>query len=430
MLKPDQFELVQAHRDGAKHAIRLALSMTQRTTPTIVDLALTMLQISEEDYIDAKSNIASLAPVSAIALGPETGRLSGRSDLAEDTSVADGSDIMDAIRDAYPRDDDLQSIMKAKRTGMRRLPLELLNDRKFKIELGDCQIADDLLYVKGRLYIPDDDKLRTEVIRLGHQTYCGGHSGKHGTYAKLGTWYYWPRMTTTIAKYIRNCLACKRTKSYRDAKHGLLHPLPIPDRYWMSISMDFITALPQSIVNGRSYTDILVIVDRLSKKKKFIPVVNLRVETLVQAFLEYVWREEGFPEQIVSDRGTQFISHFWNRLCQRLKIKPKLSTAYHPETDGQTENANAYLKQYLRAFVAYDQDDWATYLPMAEFEANCTVSASTGVAPFVAKKDTCHGWASNPLRRSRARPQRDVIRPALTSLPANSMNCGTTSGIA
>ena len=102
---------------------------------------------------------------------------------------------------------------------------------------------------------------------------------------------------------------------------------------------------------------ILVIVDRFSKKKKFIPVEDLRVETLVQAFIEFVWREEGYPDEIISDRGSQFVSHFWKRLCQRLGTKPKISTAYHPETDGQTENANAYLKQYLRAYVSYDQND-------------------------------------------------------------------------
>ncbi|EFQ85183.1 hypothetical protein PTT_12148, partial [Pyrenophora teres f. teres 0-1] len=134
--------------------------------------------------------------------------------------------------------------------------------------------------------------------------------------------------------------------------------------------MDYITHLPACTDNGRTYENILVIVDRLSKKKKFIPVVDLRVDTLVRAFVEFVWREEGYPEHIVSDRGPQFTSHFWTRLCQRLGTKPKLSTAYHPETDGQTENANAFLKQYLRAYVNYEQDNWALLLPMAEFEAN------------------------------------------------------------
>ena len=193
-------------------------------------------------------------------------------------------------------------------------------------------------------------------------------------------------MTTDIAQYVRNCLSYKRTKAYRDGKHRLLHPLPIPERYWQSISVDFIVSLPPCRYRGRTYRHIMVIVDRLSKKKKFIALEDLRTETAVLGFLEYVWREEGYPESIVSDRGKQFVSHFWKRLCQRLGTTPKLSTAYHPETDGQTENANGYLKQYLRAYVTYDQDDWVRHLPTAEFEANDTVSATTGVSPFVATK--------------------------------------------
>ncbi|KAI1667229.1 rve domain containing protein [Pyrenophora tritici-repentis] len=193
-------------------------------------------------------------------------------------------------------------------------------------------------------------------------------------------------MTYDVAQYVRACLTCRRAKSHREGKQGLLHPLPIPDRYWSSISMDYITHLPLCTDNGRTYENILVIVDQLSKKKKFILVVDLRVDTLVQAFVEYVWREEGYPQHIVSDRGPQFTSHFWTRLCQRLGTRPKLSTAYHPETDGQTENANAFLKQYLRAYVNYEQDNWALLLPMAEFKANSAINASTGISAFVATK--------------------------------------------
>lgn len=150
--------------------------------------------------------------------------------------------------------------------------------------------------------------------------------------------------------------------------------------------MDFITHLPPCQYNGQTFTNILVVVDRLTKKKKFIPMTSLRVDALVQAFVEYVWREEGYPEEIISDRGSQFVSHFWRRLCQRLGVHPKFSTAFHPQTDGQTEIANAWLKQYLRAFVNYAQDNWALFLPMAEFEANSTISTTTGFSPFYATK--------------------------------------------
>lgn len=127
-------------------------------------------------------------------------------------------------------------------------------------------------------------------------------------------------------------------------------------------------------------------VNRLSKKKKFIPVTSLNVNTLVRSFVEYVWREEGYPKEIVSDQGSQFTSYFWQRLCDRTGARPKLSTLFHPETDGQTKNANAWLKQYLRAFVNYEQDNWALFLPVAEFVANSSINASTGTSAFFATK--------------------------------------------
>ena len=176
--------------------------------------------------------------------------------------------------------------------------------------MADCVLQDERLYIRGKLYIPDADNIRTKVISDSHKSFCGGHSGKHGTYERLSRWYYWPKMTTDIAQYVRNCLSCKRTKAYRDGKHGLLHPLPIPERYWQSISVDFIVSLPPCRYRGRTYRHIMVIVDRLSKKKKFIALEDLRTETAVLGFLEYVWREEGYPESIVSDRGKQFVSHF------------------------------------------------------------------------------------------------------------------------
>lgn len=107
-------------------------------------------------------------------------------------------------------------------------------------------------------------------------------------------------------------------------------------------------------------------------------------EETARLFYQHVWKHHGLPSTIVSDRGTQFVTHFWDELCQRLGIKSVLSTAYHPETDGQTENANAVLEQYLRVYVAYLQDDWASWLPSAEFAANNLVSETTRHSPFFA----------------------------------------------
>ena len=294
--------------------------------------------------------------------------------------------VMRAIIDGYPQDPDLQHIIAAKRAGHRRIPWHLINGKGIRVELKDCEIYNDLLYIKNKLYVPNVESVRAKVIEDIHGSLPGGHAGKHGTYHKVHLWYYWPNMSHDVARYVKNCHVCKRSKAFRDGKHGTLHPLHIPERYWSSISVDFITPMPPCLYNGITYSHIMVVVDRKSKMKKFIPLTDMRVETVVQAFIKHVWRSEGYPNEIISDRGSQFVAHFWKRFCNRLGITPKLSTAFHPQTDGQTENANGYLKQYLRAFVNYDQDNWVPLLPFAEFEANSTESSSTKLSPFYATK--------------------------------------------
>lgn len=313
-----------------------------------------------------------------------------RSEGAPPTNKPEDTEGLEAeIRKAYPKaegegDETLYKVLQAVKTGQRRIPQELLR-QGIRLELGACRIHKGLLYVRDRIYVPNSEGLRAKVCDRFHKTLCGGHGGKRESYAKISPWFYWPNILADVASYVRACQHCRRTKSYKDKKQGLLHPLPIPHRYWTSISLDYITDLPPCTIDGRRYLGILVIVDRLSKKKRFIPVTGFDVDTLVRSFVEYVWREEGYPEEVVSDRGSQFTSYFWQRLCARTGARPKLSTSFHPETDGQTENANAWLKQYLRAFVNYEQDNWALFLPIAEFVANSSIN-STGTSAFYATK--------------------------------------------
>jgi transposase InsO family protein len=145
--------------------------------------------------------------------------------------------------------------------------------------------------------------------------------------------------------------------------------------------MDFVTGLPSS--NG--FDTIWVVVDRLTKLRHFAPCsTTIDAKGLAELFLSNIFRLHGLPETIVSDRGPQFASHFWKHLCHALKIEPRVSTAFHPETDGQTECTNAIMEQYLRAYINYQQDDWLRFLPMAEFAANNHISEITGISPFFA----------------------------------------------
>lgn len=207
------------------------------------------------------------------------------------------------------------------------------------------------------------------------------HLGKTKTFELLSRTYYWPKMRATVDQYVRNCHTCSRSKTARHAPFGVLRPLAAPQRPWLHISMDFVTRLPSS----RGKDAILVVVDRLSKMKHYIACnTTTSSEELAGLFIDNVWKLHGLPASIVSDRGTQFTSHFWKSLCKQLKITAVMSSAFHPETDCQTERANAVMEQYLRSYVSHQQDDWVDWLPLAEFTANNAVSETTQVSPFVA----------------------------------------------
>jgi len=143
----------------------------------------------------------------------------------------------------------------------------------------------------------------------------------------------------------------------------VLCPLSVPDRPWQNISVDFVNGLPPS----KRFDAICVVVDRLTKQRHLIPCkTTITAEELPQLFCDRVFRYHGLPKTIVSDRGPQFTSRSWKHLCHSLNIEPRLSTAFHPQTDGQTERINAVVEQHLRAYVSYLQDDWVDYKQIVE----------------------------------------------------------------
>jgi hypothetical protein len=187
-------------------------------------------------------------------------------------------------------------------------------------------------------------------------------------------------MHETVRRYVSSCHVCSRAKSSRLKYQGLLKPLAVPERRWQDISVDFIVDLPIS----KGCRNIMVVVCRLSKMIHAIACDEITAPRVAELFLHYIWKLHGLPRTIISDRGSQFISAFWDELTKQLGVKASLSTAFHPETDGQTERMNATIEQYLRGYVCYLQDDWHDWLPLAEFTCNNSVSATTGVSPFLA----------------------------------------------
>jgi transposase InsO family protein len=268
-----------------------------------------------------------------------------------------------------------------------QLPAEILEAlrKQFpshpQITLAECEERDGYLYYADRLYVPDHDELKAELLRRCHDAPPAGHPGRSKTYELLSREYYWPGMYKYVENWTKNCHTCRRITPSREAHQGVLKPLPVPERSWRHISMDFITHLPES----QGYDSILVVVDRLTKMKHFVACKDTcNAEDVAKLYVSHVWKLHGLPETVVSDRGPQFVSAFWKHLIHRLKIQSLLSTAYHPETDGQTERTNAILEQYLRAYVAYLQDDWADWLSLAEFAANSVRSETTKSSPFYA----------------------------------------------
>lgn len=246
---------------------------------------------------------------------------------------------------------------------------------------GPYKSENGLLLRDGRIYVPKEHRLR--VLQVHHDHKLRGHPGIRKTQQMILQTYFWPGIHRDVKRYVLSCHECQRGKALGLRKLGLLKPLPIGERPWSSISVDHIVEVP--ISNG--YDAIMVVVCRLTKQAIFVPCHTTdKSEDLAKLFIRDVFSKHGLPVDIVSDRGTLFTSKLWTSLCQILGVKQNLSTAYHPQTDGQTERTNQTLEQYLQMFVNYDQDDWAEWLPLSEFVFNNTPSDATGVTPFFANK--------------------------------------------
>lgn len=202
----------------------------------------------------------------------------------------------------------------------------------------------DIILHRGRVYVPRDLQLRADILRAHHDSPTAGHPGRWKTLELVSRNYWWPGLPGYTARYVRGCDTCNRTKSFPMKKVGKLLPNRVPDHRWQIISVDVIGELPES----RGYNAILVVVDRLSKRIHAIPTVtSVDSEGMARLFLDHVWRHHGLPEEVISDQGSAFVSHFSKELAGLLGIKLTPSTAYHPQTDGQTERVNQEIETYL-----------------------------------------------------------------------------------
>lgn len=252
---------------------------------------------------------------------------------------------------------------------------------RFSVSPAGLLLMDRRVYVPQ--YRPERGNLRTRVLQEKHDHLTAGHFGFNKTLELVRRNYVWPSMRTDCKKFVSQCVLCARNKPSRHRPYGLLQPLPIPERPWHSISMDFIEQLPLS--NG--YTAILVVIDRLSKESLFIPTTDtVTAQDVADAFVTHVFSKHGIPLHVSSDRGSEFTSHFFRSLGSLLRMRLHFTSGHHPAANGQVERINSTLEQYLRIYCNYQQDNWSKLLPLAEFSYNNAPQASTGVSPFFATR--------------------------------------------
>jgi len=256
--------------------------------------------------------------------------------------------------------------------------------RALAIQSPDTQgftLSNGLIRVHGKVWVGDNSALHTKLINAFHNSAIGGHSGVLPTYKRLKRLFSWPGMKLDVDNFVRQCPTCQQAKHDHTRPAGLLQPLTIPSGLWRQLTMDFIEGLPLS--GGANV--IMVVVDRLTKYAHFVPLRHpFTALSVAQAFLDSVVKLHGVPLSIVSDRDKIFTSKLWKELFKSLGTNLQFTTAYHPQTDGQSERVNQCLEMFLRCSVHDEPRQWRKWLPLAEFLYNSTYHSALGCTPFKA----------------------------------------------
>ena len=223
---------------------------------------------------------------------------------------------------------------------------------------------------------------REDVLRESHHSRLTVHPGGTKMYRDIRRHFWWNGMRRAVAEFVSRCLTCQQVKAEHQRPAGLLQSLPIAEWKWEHITMDFVSGLPRS---PKGHDAVWVIVDRLTKSAHFLPMrMTDPVDVLSRLYIREIVRLHGVPVSIISDRDPRFTSRFWPSLQKALGTEVRLSTAYHPQTDGQSERTIQVLEDMLRACVLDFRGSWENHLSLVEFAYNNSYQASIGMAPFEA----------------------------------------------
>jgi hypothetical protein len=249
--------------------------------------------------------------------------------------------------------------------------------------LGDIYPrADGILMFRDRIAVPDDWNLRWDLLAEAHRSKFSIHPGSTKMYKDMKQTYWWPGMKKDVADYVSRCLTCQQVKIEHQRPGGLLTNPEIAEWKWEQITMDFVTGLP---LTRRKYDAIWVIVDRLTKSAHFLAMSKTTsLESLAKMFIAEIIRLHGAPLSIISDRDPRFTARFWKSLQQAMGTELRFSSAFHPQTDGQSERTIQTMEDMLRACSLEWSGSWDEHLPLIEFAYNNSYHSSIGMAPYEA----------------------------------------------
>ena len=278
-----------------------------------------------------------------------------------------GSDLLQTVKDTYNEDNKIQKIIDK---------IQLLQQSYKQYEWQR-----EVLKRKGRIVVGQQQEVRNKLLAYFHESVLGGHSEASHTYKRLNQIFYWKRMQKEVKDWVHKCTVCQRNKPVLTKSASLLQPLLVPTQAWQCLAMDFIVGLPKS--NGK--TIILVVVDRYTKYAHFVALRHpINATKIAQVFIDTIVKLHGWPSEIVSDRDSIFMSKFWSKLFKLHGVKFLKSTAFHPQTDGQSEALNKVLEGYLRCATGEMPSKWSEFLSYAESWYNTKFHSATKMTPFEA----------------------------------------------
>jgi hypothetical protein len=282
------------------------------------------------------------------------------------------TDLRDQIQTLSSSDDFIKGIIKC---------LKERSTPPLRTALSNWTLDDGIILFKNKVFVPNNKDIRRSIIAETHESPVSGHPGHLKTLYLLKERFYWPGMAIMTKQFIDGCAVCQQMKTNTHPTAAPLMPIKShAHRPFQQVTMDFITDLP--ISNG--FDSIFIVVDQgLSKGVILCPCnKTIDAEGTIKLYIDNVFIQYGLPDVIISDRGPQFASNVFNGIFDAIGVKHRMSTAYHPQTDGQTERYNQELEAYLRIYCAHKPNEWSNKLSLAQFAHNARTHEAIKQSPF------------------------------------------------